>query len=123
MSDESSPPDDALVLRGGTMRPEALLASALDAETILGVPAISVFAGDSSRVAITDLVDLGLVPHDVIRVSTVGRIRSAGFVIRRTGRYPHCSVELGQSPTLEEVTRLAGLFNGPIPNPRQRIRR
>ena len=87
-------PDDALVVRGGVMRPAGLVEAALDATSESGVAAISGFAADSASVSLEELLDDSLVPHDSIRISSVGRIRAAGFVIRRAGRYPHCSVEL-----------------------------
>jgi hypothetical protein len=89
----------------------------------MGTPAVSVFAGDAATVSVEDLVDMGPIPHASICISTVARLRAAGFVIRRTGRYPHCSVELGARPSIAAATRLTTAFDGSVPNPRTRSQR
>jgi hypothetical protein len=123
MPDDRPLPDGALVVRGGVMHPRATLEAARDALAVMGTPAVSVFAGDAATVSVEDLVDMGPIPHASICISTVGRLRAAGFVIRRTGRYPHCSVELGARPSIAAATRLTTAFDGPVPNPRTRSQR
>jgi hypothetical protein len=57
-----------------------------------------------------------------IRLSTFGRLRSAGFELLPTFDHPHFTVVLGDH---SEVTlaRFARAFDAPIPNPaRQRSR-
>ena len=51
-----------------------------------------------------------------IRLSTFGRLRSAGFALLASFDHPHFTVVL---PDLSEVTlaRLGACFDGPIPNP------
>jgi hypothetical protein len=85
MRDDRPLPDGALVVRGGVKHPWATLEAARDALAMMGAPAVSVFAGDAATVSVEDLVDMGPIPHTSICISTVGRVRAAGFVIRRRG--------------------------------------
>jgi hypothetical protein len=63
MPDDRGLPDDALVVRGGVMEPDALVEAAQDAEARTGRSAVSVFAGADRTVTLVDLVDLGPIPH------------------------------------------------------------
>lgn len=88
-----------------------------DAAELTGAASVSVFAADTDDTTLEDLLGDAYIPHESIRVSTARRVRAAGFTIRRTGRYPHCSVELGAESSLEIARALAGAFDPPQPNP------
>lgn len=102
------------------MDANGLLESALDAAAIIGRPAVSVFAADSVTATVGDLLAFVRIPHTLLRTTTVGRIRAGGFTIRRTGGYPHCSIELGDEPSLVSARALARCFDQPTPNPTAR---
>lgn len=57
--------------------------------------------------------------YSVIRTSTAGALRGAGFALLPTGRRPHFDAVL---PDLSEATlgRLAACFEAPRPNPASR---
>ena len=118
MGDEHGLPPDAIVIRGGSMEPASLVDAAARAMLTIGVHGISVFAADSPWVGVEELIEASVIAHSSVRLSTVGRILSAGFVIRRAGRYPHCTVELDPSAPFETGQRLASVFDPPIRNPR-----
>lgn len=94
-----------------------LLVSAAKAQRRLGRPGISVFCGQSDS-TVADLVAAGAVPHDYVRVSTAGRIRQAGFELRRHGKWPHCTVDVSPEGTDASVRRLVECFDDAQPNPR-----
>lgn len=102
------------------MNADALFESALDAADLVGHPAISVFAADDATATLRTLLEAVYVPHKSLRLSTVERVRTAGFTIRRTGRYPHCSIDFSEAPRLAEARRLADCFDPPIRNPSAR---
>lgn len=118
MGDEHELPPDAIVIRGGSMEPALLVDAADRALLTIGVHGISVFAADSPSVGVDELIAESVIAHSSVRLSTVERIRAAGFVIRRAGRYPHCTVELDPSAPFEAGQRLASVFDPPIRNPR-----
>jgi hypothetical protein len=57
-----------------------------------------------------------LLRYGKVRLSTVGRLRAAGFALLPTLRRPHYDVVL---PDITDLTldRLDGAFDAPIPNP------
>lgn len=56
-------------------------------------------------------------PNGRIRVSTVARIRAAGYDVLDRRSDGHCRVPLPARPTDEDLERLAGAFDPAIPNP------
>ena len=88
LSDET-----VVVVRGGELARELLERDALRAFEVYGALAISVFAAD--RVTVDELSqEPPLVRFGSLTLATVGAIRSAGLVLRPTGRNPlHHSIE------------------------------
>jgi hypothetical protein len=52
-----------------------------------------------------------------IRVSTIGRLRGLSLDPFRSGDYPHLTIKWEVMPSDDELERLVGLFDAPIPNP------
>jgi len=120
MGSENDPVlDEALCVRGGLMGVSSLLKSAARAKRREGAPGISVFCGHPES-TVADLVGAGDIPHRQIRVSTAGAIRSAGFTVRRQGRWPHCTVDMSPEADEASASRLAACFGEPELNPRPR---
>jgi hypothetical protein len=110
--------DDAVVVRGGTMVAKRVLRKAQLARPHLnGVAGISVAAASSPDMTLRELLDAGQIPHHVIQRSTCARIRSAGFAMFRTGKWPHCTIDLGTDPTNDAAERLIAAFDAPEANP------
>jgi hypothetical protein len=102
------------------MEPDKVLRRALRDRGRLGRPGISVFAGHPESTIAELLVDAAI-PHGQYRRSTVGRIRAAGFEVRRTGSWPHCTVYLTDAADEAQAQALVDCFDEPEPNlPRTR---
>lgn len=111
-------PDDAVVIRGGPMTVANVIRRARKDQERLGFLGISAFAGASAAMTTAELVELGEVPHAVLNRSTVGRIKAAGFSIRRSGKWPHCTIDLGAGAGEDASARLVAAFDRPEPTPR-----
>lgn len=116
---EHSLPDEAFVVRFGRMLRRDLERSALKyAAFHPGEYGISVFSlPDRSWREIASGAGLG---HSVIRVSTVGAIRSGGYdVVPSPPADPrgHSTLMLPTEPTDEDWEKLWEVFGEPIPNP------
>jgi hypothetical protein len=116
-SDELSEalPDGAIVIRGGRMDPRRLLRRAARDRERLGRFGISGFGATSAKMTLEELIRRAGMPHPELQRSTVGRIREAGFKIERTGRWPHCTIDLGEAPDEETTARLIAAFDPPEP--------
>ena len=111
-------PDDALVIRGAPMDPQRILRRATkDRDFLAGAYGISAFAASSTDTTLADLVSLAGLPHPTLRKSTVGRIIQAGFRVYRTGRWPHCTIDLGDEPDEDAIVRLIAAFDLDEPTP------
>jgi hypothetical protein len=63
-------------------------------------------------------VDPTTLPHSVIRASTAGRIRAAGYELVATDPQPgHYSLMLPDPPTDDDWAALNSIFGEPQPNP------
>lgn len=111
-------PDNATVIRGGPMTAANVIRRARKDQWRLGLLGISAFAGSSPETTVAELVELGEIPHAVLNRSTVGRIREVGFVIRRFGRWPHCTIDLGDDADEDAAARLVAAFDQPEPTPK-----
>lgn len=86
-------PDDAWVIRGGLNSLVTLTNSVEKSLVEWERPALSIFAGDAPSPL--DVIEASGVPHPQICVSTVGRLRAAGFTeIEQTLDPPHYSIWL-----------------------------
>jgi hypothetical protein len=111
-------PDDALIVRGGTMVAKRVLRKARLAKPHLnGVAGISVAAASTREMTLRELIGAGEIPHHRVQRSTCGRIRAAGFRPFRTGKWPHCTIDLGPDPTNDAADRLIAAFDAPEANP------
>jgi hypothetical protein len=54
--------------------------------------------------------------HRMIRVSTVGAIRSLGLEIYRSTPWPHLTLRFDEYPTDDLLERLIGVFDEAVPN-------
>lgn len=100
-------PDDALVVRGGRNRAEDIeRATGTHPSGVTGVSVESAAGASVGKLS-------AMIPHGMIGVTTVGRVRQAGGdVIQTSGRSPHHATLTGLSP--EQASRL---LTPTIPNP------
>jgi hypothetical protein len=111
------PPDDAVVVvRGGQMSSAYVRRTASDAFDEIGIFTVSVFLALDQGVDQLCEAEPMLARYRQVRLSTVGRLRSAGFALLPTLARPHYDVVL---PDLADDTllRLDSVFDGPIPRP------
>lgn len=92
------------------MTPDGIVRrAAMDRQRLGGINAISAFAAPD--LSPFQIAAAGDVPHRVLMASTVGRVRGAGFEVRRTGRWPHCTIELGEACDTDVAARLIDVFD------------
>jgi len=110
------PADDAtVVVRAGVM---SVLSMARAAERTFQLYAVH---GISVEAVIDTTVQEACRGHRIvsyrqIRLSSFGRLRSAGFTLLATFDHPHFTLVLADASELTLV-RLDGCFDAPIPNP------
>ena len=114
---EEDPPEDTIVVvRGGLMSSgylrEALRVSYRDSQ----IYAVSVFLALDQPWEELCGVEPYLVRYRQVRLSSVGRLRSAGFTLLATLQRPHYDIVL-PDPTARTLERLDGAFDDPQPNP------
>jgi hypothetical protein len=117
--DEPLPDDVTIIVRGGVMKIADLRRNALITQRRHGFYGISVFAAVDMTVEQL-LVGAVYIPHRQIRTTTAGRVRAAGFPLRRTLILPyHYDIVLDD---LDDPTfgRLLEHFEPPIDNPHPR---
>ena len=108
-------PDDAVVVRGGLMLSADLAISAQSHHDAEGSHALSVF----SRAGMTadELSRAVPLPHSMIRESTVGRLRAAGYdVVTSPGPLGHADLVLPNPPTDDDWRLLDESFDPARPN-------
>lgn len=104
-----------VVIRAGVMSPDNVRRSAERTFDLYAVHGISVEAVIDITVQEACAGDR-LAAYRRVRLSTFGRVRSAGFAVLATFGQPHFTLVL---PDLSELTlaRLDRAFDEPIPNP------
>lgn len=123
-------PDDAVVVRGGVMRREDMIASAKRyAAKTHGVYGLTVWswpgmtAGEIAvRVKQAHPAGLNPVAHGQLRHSTAGKIREPGangesFNLAKTGHDGHYTLTFQAEPTDADWERLDSMFGPAEPNP------
>ncbi len=114
---EEDPPEDAVaVVRGGAMHSTFVVRTASDAHDEFGIFSISVFLAMDESVETLCRREPYLARYGHIRLSTVDRLRAAGFALLPTLARPHYDVVL---PDLTDATlsRLETCFDPAVPNP------
>jgi hypothetical protein len=112
-----APPDDAVVvIRAGVMDQGGIETAASRCFDGYGVLGISVEAVTEGSVADACRRSRRLVRYRHVRLSTFGKLRTAGFALVATFDHPHFTLML---PDLSEITlaRLNRAFDPAIPNP------
>lgn len=110
-------PDDAVVvIRAGLMSPASIEQAASRTFDVYGLLGVSVEAAIDQTVLEACRSSERLMPYRQVRLSTFGRLHSAGFAVLATFDSPHFTIVL---PDLSELTvaRLDQSFDDPIPNP------
>lgn len=90
-------PDEALVVRGGTLRLGDLHRAAEVARVKMKRPGLSVFAADVGEPAALVAAVASTLHHTSLSFTTVGRLREKGFELEQTGDPPHHTVWLPES--------------------------
>lgn len=122
-SQEDELPDDALLVRGGTMQRTDLEISAEVHKEREGHYALSFWAVPGCSVAETaERVGTGDLPHGKLRSAPVGRLRQLGYEVVFSGDPAHVSVMLPSPPSDIDWTNLESAFDAPEPNPVARRR-
>jgi hypothetical protein len=129
-NDEGHLPDDAVVIRGGTMRRKDMVASVrryvalthgVYGLTVWSWPAMT--AGDiAMRVKETHPQGRNPVAHGQLRQTTAGKIREPGtsgetFQLVKTGAEGHYTLTFPAEPTDADWERLEAMFGPAEPNP------
>ena len=111
------PPDDAaVVLRAGAMSADNVHRSAARTFALYAVYGISVEGVIDGTVQEACRSSERIAGYRQIRLSTFGRLRSAGFALLATFDHPHFTLVLADLSELT-VARLGKCFDEPIPNP------
>lgn len=108
--------DDALVIRGSFNSRKQIRNQALRYDDSYGTLTISVFASPRGE-SVEQLAKIAGFGYPVMRLSTVGRIRAAGFDVIPHGRYGHGQVTFDDlsNATLDRFR--AAFDRDTIPNP------
>ncbi len=64
----------------------------------------------------TEIARRAELPHAVIRTSTVGRIREAGYDVAPSGGRGHADLKLPSPPSDDDWKKLNEVFGEPEPN-------
>lgn len=110
-------PDDAtVVLRAGVMAADSIRRAAQRTFDAYAVYGISMEGVIDQTVLQACRTSERVGSYRQIRLSTFGRLRTAGFALLATFEHPHFTIVL---PDLSELTvaRLETCFDDPIPNP------
>ena len=116
LRDEEPPDDTVVVVRGGEMNSAFVRRTAQRSAEESGYYAVSVFLALDEPVELLCASEPYVARYGQVRLTTVGRIRHAGFPLLPTLHRPHYDVVLPdlEGPTLD---RLEATFDGPVPNP------
>lgn len=119
LRDEPPPEDAFVVIRGGTLEDRTdddVRERARKAATNIGLLAQSVLVVDRETVVDVCQRDARLTRYPRVNLSTVGRLRRAGFPLEPTGDAPHYSVVFPDVEA-ETIQRFRGAFDAAQPNP------
>ncbi|MFE6649292.1 hypothetical protein ACFVJS_22185 [Nocardioides sp. NPDC057772] len=95
------------------MNMKDLLRAAEVAKATYQRPGVSVWAADVRTPL--DLIQQAILPHEVVRFSTMGAIRDAGFTVEQTRQPPHHTVWLPEEDDCEYwLGCLASVFEPPV---------
>lgn len=115
------PPDDAtVVLRAGLMQTSNIRRSAERTFAVYAIYGLSAEAVIDRTVREACTSSDRIAGYRRIRLSTFGRLRSAGFALLATFEAPHFTVVLADVSELT-VARLERCFDSPIPNPGREV--
>ena len=107
--------DEAFAIRFGVMKVDDLRDAIAHCHRALGFYGLS-FYGEN-RLTPDEIVAFARKPHRKMRKTCVGKLRKAGFVLDRRGRFPHLALRFPVEPSDEELEKLIALFDESEPNP------
>jgi hypothetical protein len=107
--------DEAFVIRFGVMRIDDLREAVARCHRALGFHGLS-FYGEN-RLTPEEIAIFSKKPHRLMRKTRVARLRLAGFVLERRGRFPHLTLRFPAEPSDLELKKLIAVFDEPEPNP------
>jgi hypothetical protein len=125
---EAPLPDEAVVVRGGTMEPGRTAEKAEDQFNDTGVYGLSVWsAAGMSAIEIAWLArsyddpdadpPIKFLPHKQMRTSTVARLEDRSFALAPRSPYGHYLLTLPAPPSDDDHAALQEAFRPPEPNP------
>ena len=109
-------PDDALVMRGGTLQRSDLEKAVLKAKRVMHRAGLTVYAADVNTPG--DLYNLKPLPHAQLCFTTAGRLREAGFELEQTFETPHYTAWLPPDDEEDEgfwLQMFCRAFDQPVP--------
>lgn len=107
--------DEAFAIRFGVMRDNDLRDAIGRCRRALGFYGLS-FYGEN-RLTPEEIAAVAKKPHRKMRKTRVGKLRKAGFVPERRGRFPHLVLMFPEEPPDEELEKLIAVFDEPEANP------
>ncbi len=122
LRDEDLPADAVVIVRGGVLGLEATRLGAQDNYNVCGYFAISVEAAlDATWEELCRTSPRIAGRYNKVRLSTAGRIRSAGFPLLPTEDRPHYDIVLADVADAT-IERLVAAFDEPVENPGNALR-
>jgi hypothetical protein len=112
---------DTVVIRGDVMVAVNLTARAMKDFARLHYYGLSVMAILRPLVTVGQTVAYTGLSFPMVQLSTVARVRAAGFGIERTFSWPHCTIDIGADPSESVMLRLIDAFDPPEPIPEMRF--
>ena len=120
LRNEEPPGDAIVVVRGGEMASEYVRRTARDAFDETGVYSVSVYLALDEPLAELCRSEPFLARYGKVRLSTVARMRQAGFVLLPTLARPHYDIVLPDTSD-GTLVRLDTCFDPAVPNPGRRL--
>jgi hypothetical protein len=120
LRNEEPPDETVVVVRGGEMASDYVRRTARDAFDETGVYSLSVYLTLDEPLAEMCRGEPFLARYGKVRLSTVARVRQAGFVLLPTLGRPHCDIVLPDTSD-GTLVRLDVCFDPPVSNPGRRL--
>lgn len=107
--------DEAFAIRFGLMRVDDLRDAVARCHRTLGFYGLSLYG--ENRLTPEEIAAFAKKPHGMMRKTLAGKLRNAGLVLERRGRFPHLVLRFAEEPSDEDLERLIAVFDEPEPNP------
>jgi hypothetical protein len=113
------PPDEQVVVRAGVMSYEDV-SNSVETESLEDSGYFGLSTQSLPDKTADEIMEASGLPHRKMRVSTIGRLRKAGFVVDHFDDDGHCLIMFDQLPSEAEYESLQAAFDAAIVSPRYR---